>query len=88
MCCSCVTFHICPKWPYRVPDNVVVHLLGAVESNDAKHHENHGSCVHQAATHYTGYPSVDTDQDSDPYELWEGEPWDLADFRLKELCHL
>lgn len=50
--------------------------------------ELHGSCVHQAATHYTGYPSVDTDQDSDPYELWEGEPWDLADFRLKELCHL
>lgn len=42
-----MTFHICPKWPYRVPDNVVVHLLGAVESNDAKHHEDHGSCVHQ-----------------------------------------
>lgn len=40
-------FHICPKWPYRVPDNVVVHLLGAVDANDAKDHEDHGPCIHQ-----------------------------------------
>lgn len=44
---AAVTFHICPKWPYRVPDNMVVHLLGAVEADDAKHHEDHGSCIHQ-----------------------------------------
>lgn len=50
--------------------------------------ELHGSCSHQAAAHYTGYPSVDTDQDIDSYELWEGGPCDLADLRLKELCHL
>lgn len=44
---AAVTFHICPKCPYRVPDNVVVHLLGAVDANDAKHHEDHGSRIHQ-----------------------------------------
>lgn len=41
--------------------------------------ELHGSCVHQAATHYAGYPRVDPDQDCDSYELWEGRSCDLAD---------
>lgn len=44
---AAVTFHICPKCPYRVPDNMVVHLLGAVDADDAKYHEDHGSCIHQ-----------------------------------------
>lgn len=39
--------YTCPKWPYRVPDNVVVHLLGAVDANDAKDHEDHGPGIHQ-----------------------------------------
>lgn len=38
-----------------------------------------------SATHCTGYRRVDTDQDSDSWELWEGGSCDLADLRLKEL---
>lgn len=41
-----------------------------------------------SAAHCAGYPSVDTEQDSDSHELWEGGSYDLADFRPKELCHL
>lgn len=44
---AAVTFHICPKWPYRVPDDVVVHLLGAVDADDTEHHKDHGACIHQ-----------------------------------------
>lgn len=61
---------------------------GVTDEMDPVASELHGSCSHQAAAHYTGYPSVDTDQDIDSYELWEGGPCDLADLRLKELCHL
>lgn len=39
---------ICPTHaPYRVSNDVVVHLPSAVDANNAKDHEDHGPSIHQ-----------------------------------------